>query len=309
MKPKDVHDGGWRGLAALCASLVLACNLPRGTASIPAARTAPATNVVAVVAPAPIAPSDIVRLVAARDDLYVIEPSLVRRYILHALPRALQFTQVMRWKEGADKVVMGRPLDLFLDGEALYILDSLGCLWRYDGPAYARSFVPLRLQSTQGKPVALALWQGDLLLLDPDKKEVWRYAPSNGGYNTVPHPLLAHSSSLLSGATRLAPSAAGLLVSRSDGSLVLVPWSRPDAPRLLPVRGVLGFWTSPGSSEAYVATAASVKKIDAARGAVQSSTAIDGLDGETPRDLARSPSGAFYVLTATRILRLTVRSL
>src|SRR2546421_1041597 len=93
----------------------------------------------------------LVRLVAARDDLYVIDNAAgdVLRYVLHGLAYAELFTQVMRRQERADGLIMGRPVDLFLAGERLLILDASGSLWSYWGPGYSRVVVPLRLQSNQ----------------------------------------------------------------------------------------------------------------------------------------------------------------
>ncbi len=251
------------------------------------------------------------RLVAAGDDLYVLDDAAahVRRYILHGLPHALQVTQVMRWREGDNGLIMGRPLDLFLAGERLLILDGLGSLWSYWGPSYARVLVPLRLQSNQGAPVAVALHEGNLLLLD-DSRQVWSYAPVAGGYDTVPRAALPRR---LTGApaTRLGVTARSLLALHADGTLTAYPWGRAAAAAAaaaaphIPL-AITGLWADAARAR-FLATAARELAIVGADGAVRWRAAVDGLDGETLRDVALSPSGQLYLLTGTRILLVTAR--
>jgi len=243
------------------------------------------------------------RLVAAGDDLYVVDRGAehVRRYILHGLPYALQMTQVMRWREGDNGLIMGRPLDLFLAGERLLMLDSLGSLWSYWGPGYARAVVPLRLQRNQGAPSAVALHGADLLLLDDDKRQVWEYAPAPGrGYDSPPRPLLATA---LPGApgVRLAVTARALLIARSDGTVTAVPWGQSRGGAWRVPLTVTGLWADGAHRDVLIATARELAVV-AADGAVRWRAPVRGLGAETVRDVARSPSGRLYLLTDTRIL-------
>jgi len=244
------------------------------------------------------------RLVAAGDDLYVVDRGAehVRRYILHGLPYALQMTQVMRWREGDNGLIMGRPLDLFLAGERLLVLDSLGSLWSYWGPGYARTLIPLRLQSNQGAPSAIALHGADLLLLDDDKRQVWDYAPAGRGYDSSPRPLLAAALSGAPGA-RLAVTAWALLIARSDGTVTAVPWGRSGGAWRVPLT-VTGLWADAAHTDVLVAAARELA-IVAADGATRWRALVRGLGAETVRDVALSPRGQLYLLTDTRILIVT----
>ena len=239
------------------------------------------------------------RLAAAGDDLYVLDAAAehVRRYTLNGLPSALQFTQVMRWREGDNGLIIGRPLDLSLVGERLFILDGLGALWSYWGPDYARAIVPLRLQSNQGSPVSAALHGTDLLLLD-DKRQVWDYASSGGGYDTVPHPLLARSLAGI-GAAHVGVTARALLVLRTNGAITDVPWGRTMGARLPIALSVTGLW-SDAARVRFLVTSARELAIIGAVGAVQWRATVGGLNGETLRDVALSPGGKLYLLTNTR---------
>lgn len=248
------------------------------------------------------------RLAAAGDDLYALDAAAahVRRYTLNGLPYALQFTQVMRWREGDNGLIMGRPLDLSLAGERLFILDGLGALWSYWGPDYARAIVPLRLQSNQGAPVSVALRGSDLhLLLLDDKRQVWEYAPSSGGYDTIPRPLLAGP---LAGAAavRLRVTARALLVLRANGVLTAVPWGQRSATVLRLPLAVTGLWSDAARAR-FLVTSAHELAIVGVDGAAQWRAAVAGLGGETLRDVALSPGGKLYLLTDTRILRVTAR--
>lgn len=289
----------------LAAVLALLCVLPPARDRRDAPMN-PSPSMQASVVTAASAGARFNRLVAARGDVYVIDAAAhhLRRYILHGLPYAEQFTQVMRWKEGANDLIMGQPLDLFLAGQRLLILDSLGTLWSYWGPGYLRSLVPLRLQSNQGAPVAVALHGVDLLLLDPAKMQVWQYASSGGAYDTTPRPLLARRLALLAGAVRLAVSRDALLVLRANGSLVAIPWSDPGAATMLrlPSR-VTGLWASPARRRFLVSTARDVALL-APAGALVWRIRVGGLGDEPMRDVALSPTGRLYVLTETRILLL-----
>ncbi len=246
------------------------------------------------------------RLAAAGDDLYTLDAAAehVRRYILNGLPYALQFTQVMRWREGDNGLIMGRPLDLSLTGERLFILDGLGALWSYWGPDYTRAIVPLRLQSSQGTPVSVALHGTDLLLLD-DKPQVWDYALSGGGYDTVPRPLLARP---LVGpaAARLGVTARALLVLRTNGAITAVPWGQTSDIALRIPLSITGLWSDAARAR-FLVTSARELAIVGADGAVQWRAAVGGLGGETLRDIAVSPNGKLYLLTDTRILLVTAR--
>jgi len=242
-------------------------------------------------------PGGATRLMAAADDLYLVTPNLVLRYTLHGLPTALQFTNVMRWREDDNKVVMGRPLDLFLDGERLLILDSLGSLWSYDGPTFGRVLAPLRLQSDQGTPVAVLLHGATLLVLDPQRGQIWSYVPALPGsawdYDTVPRPLLPRPSALLSQAVRLTAT-------------VSIPWTRPEAARLPSADGVTGLWSSPAATGMLAATGQDILALDGS-GRVTQRLRPSGLDGETIVDVAESPAGRLYVLTPTRVLLVHAR--
>jgi len=246
------------------------------------------------------------RLAAAGDDLYVLDAAAehVRRYTLNGLPYALQFTQVMRWREGDNGLIIGRPLDLSLTGERLFILDGLGALWSYWGPDYARAIVPLRLQSNQGAPISVALHGNDLLLLD-DKRQVWDYAPSGGGYDTVPRPLLARPLAGV-GAARVGVTARALLVLRANGAITDVPWGQTTDTTLPISLSVTGLWSDAARAR-FLVTSAHELAIVGADGAVQWRATVGGLNGETLRDIAVSPSGKLYLLTNTRILLVTAR--
>ncbi len=247
------------------------------------------------------------RLVAARDSLYVVDARAqhVRRYILNGLPYAELFTQVMRWREGANGLIMGQPLDLALNGERLNILDSLGSLWSYWGPSFGRLLVPLRLQSNQGTVVAVATRRSTLLLLDPGMREVWEYALAGGGYDTSPRPLTARPLAFLSAATRLAVSRDALLVLSSDGTLDVLPWAHPNKPmRLRLASAVTGLWAGATSGNIFVATAREVVLL-APSGGVTWRAMARGLKGETIQDVAWSAAGRLYLLTPTRILLVT----
>ncbi len=247
------------------------------------------------------------RLVAAGDDLYVLDAAAahVRRYILNGLPYALQTTQVMRWREGDNGLIMGRPLDLFLSGERLLILDSLGSLWSYWGPSYGRALVPLRLQSSQGAPSAVALHGDDLLLLDNDRRQVWDYALRAGGYDTVPRALLSRPLTAAP-AARLAVTARSLLILRADGALVSYLWGQPMAATLRAPLAVTALWAGAAHAR-FLATSARELAILSGDGAVRWRAPVAGLDGETLRDVALSPSDQLYLLTGTRILLVTAR--
>lgn len=244
------------------------------------------------------------QLVAAADDLYVLDTGSwhVRRYIMNGLPYAELFTQIMRWKEGDNGLIIGKPLDLFLTGERLFILDGLGSLWGYWGPTYNRALVPLRLQSNQGAPVAIALHGDHLLWLDADKRQVWSYAASGSGYDTVPHALLPRPLPALGTATRLAVSHAALLVLGRGGAVTALPWTDPGAAtRLAGSMAVTGLWASAAHSRFY-ATSAHDLAIVGPRGDAQWRAPVAGLRGQALRDVAVSPRGKIYVLTGTRIL-------
>ena len=255
--------------------------------------------------------AQLVRLAAARDDLYVIDNAAqdVLRYILHGPPYAELFTQVMRRKERADGLIMGRPVDLFLAGERLLILDDVGSLWSYWGPAYSRVVVPVRLQSDQGRPRAVALHGGALLLLDPSRRQVWLYRRDTaGGYDTAPRALLPRPLPALAGATRLAVSRAALLALRSDGSVLAIPWSHPRAARHLRLAvHATGIWATAAHGRFLVSSARSVA-LRAPGGALLWQVAVRGLDGAAIRAVALSPAGGLYVLTNTRILRVDTKA-
>jgi len=255
-------------------------------------------------------PGSATRLMAAADDLYLVTPNLVLRYTLHGLPTALQFTNVMRWREDDNKVVMGQPLDLFLDGERLLILDGLGSLWSYDGPTFGRVLAPLRLQSDQGTPVAVLLHGATLLVLDPQRGQIWSYIPARPGsawdYDTVPRPLLPRPSALLSKAVRLTATATALLALCSDGAVVSIPWARPEAARLPGADAVTGMWSSPAATGMLAATGQDILALDGS-GRVTRRLRPSGLDGETIVDVAESPAGRLYVLTPTRVLLVHAR--
>jgi len=246
------------------------------------------------------------RLAAAGDDLYVLDAAAehVRRYTLNGLPYALQFTQVMRWREGDNGLIIGRPLDLSLTGERLFILDGLGALWSYWGPDYARAIVPLRLQSNQGAPVSVALHGNDLLFLD-DKRQVWDYAPSGGGYDTVPRPLLARPLAG-AGAARVGVTARALLVLRTNGAITDVPWGQTTDTTLPIPLSVTGLWSDAARAH-FLVTSARDLAIVGADGAVQWRATVGGLNGETLRDITLSPNGKLYLLTNTRILLVMTR--
>jgi len=246
------------------------------------------------------------RLVAAGDDLYVLDAAAehVRRYTLNGLPYAVQFTQVMRWREGDNGLIIGRPLDLSLTGERLFILDGLGTLWSYWGPDYARAIVPLRLQRNQGAPVSVTLHGNDLLFLD-DKRQVWDYAPSGGGYDTVPRPLLARPPAGV-GAVRVGVTARALLVLRTNGAITAVPWGQMSDTALRIPLSVTALWSDAARAR-FLVTSAHELAIVGADGAVQWRATVGGLNGETLRDIAVSPSGKLYLLTNTRILLVTAR--
>ena len=247
-----------------------------------------------------------IRLVAGADDLYVIvAPGRVQRYILHGLPHADLFTQVMRWKEGANGLIMGRPLDLSLVGDRLLILDDRASLWSYQGAAYARALVALRVQSSQGRLDAVATHAGDLLALDRDRRRIWWYRAQGDGYDTAPRSLAARPIGALAGATRLAASSNGLLV-LTHGTVLLWPWNRPDAGRELRLdAGISGVWAAESHHRFLVSFARAVA-VCAPSGHVDEVLALRGLHGETVRDVALDPTGRLYVLTATRILRVSV---
>lgn len=291
-----------------CAALLLAiaAHPVVPTSSAAASPVDTAVRVVPV-APAMGADARLTRLVAAADDLYVIDagPYHVRRYILNGLPYAELFTQVMRWKEGDNGLILGQPLDLFLRGERLFILDSLGTLWGYWGPDYGRALVPLRLQSNQDAPVAAAMHGSDLLLLDPARRRIWMYAPdAMGGYDTMPRSLLARGLPALAGAIRLAVSRDALLVLLRDGRVLALPWARPERVAVvrLPFR-VTGLWASGTRTGLLIASRGEVALV-ALDGAVHWRVTLQGLDGEAITDVARSPAGALYVITHTRILHV-----
>ena len=303
-------SGAWRVAAWLGVCLVLLLPLLgvglRATAPRMAAEDGAHTLVVAKLGPA----AQLVRLVAASDDLYVIDNAAghVLRYVLHGLPYAELFAQVMRRRERANGLIMGRPLDLFLAGERLLILDDSGSLWSYWGPEYSRVVVPLRLQSDQGTPRAVALHGGALLLLDPARRQVWLYRRDTaGGYDTLPRALLPRSLPALADATRLAVSRDALLALHSDGSVLAIPWSHPRAARQLRlVVHATGIWATAAHGWFLVASARSVA-LRAPGGALLWQVAVRGLDGATIRAVALSPAGRLYVLTDTRILRVDTK--
>jgi hypothetical protein len=303
-------SGGWRAAAWLGVCLVFLLPLVdvglRATGLQVAAEDGAHTLVVATLGPG----AQLVRLAAARDDLYVMDNAAedVLRYVLHGLPYAELFTQVMRRRERADGRIMGRPVDLFLAGERLLILDDSGALWSYWGPAYSRVVVPMRLHSNQGTPRAVALHGGALLLLDPSRRQVWLYRRDPaGGYDTVPHALLPRPLPALAGATRLAVSRAALLALRSDGSVLAIPWSHPRAARQLRwVVHATGIWATAAHGRFLVSSARSVA-LRAPGGALLWQIAVRGLDGAAIRAVALSPTGWLYVLTTTRILRVDTK--
>lgn len=248
-----------------------------------------------------------IRLAADADSLYVIDaaPQHVRRYILNGLPYAELMTQVMRWREGADKLIMGRPLDLYLLGDRLFILDSMGTLWSYRGSDYTRALVPLRLQSNQGIVTAIALQGRNLLLLDPDRRQVWAYHPDlRGGYDTPPRGLLPHPLPSLAGARRLAAGRDALYVLLSAGGVLAIPWLHPGNAALLPVDGAAtGVWAGPSTAGCLVSFARRIAFV-APGGAIGRQIYVEGMGGDMIRDVALSPTGRLYILTRTRIMRV-----
>lgn len=293
-----------RAVTQLCAATLLCAMAARpGVATVAAEPAVRALPVMPDLGPG----ARLTRLAASRDDLYTIDaaPGHVQRYILHGLPYAEQFTQVMRWKEGADGLIMGRPLDLALSGERLLILDSLGSLWSYWGPDYSRVLVPLRLQSNQGTPVAVALHGADLLLLDPGKRAIWRYTPdARGSYDTRPHALTARPLAALSGALRLAVTRDALLVLCADGRVLALPWAHPDD--VVAVHTpfhVTALSASAAGTRMLVASANQIAML-APGGAVLWRATLAGLGSAAITDIARSPAGTLYVTTPARILRV-----
>jgi hypothetical protein len=199
---------------------------------------------------------------------------------------------------------MGRPLDIFLGGERLLILDDLASLWSYQGTDYQRSLVALRVQSWQGRLDAVAVHGSDLLVLDRDRRQVWSYRAASGGYDTVPVGLLPHPVPALAGASRLAVSQSALLTV-VRGAVLAIPWGRPTAWRVLRLGGTAtGVWATESRRRFLVSFARSVA-ICTPTGRVDLRVDVRGLQGEAIRDLALDPAGRLYVLTATRILRLT----
>lgn len=249
------------------------------------------------------------RFVAASDGLYVDNAGdhRITRYILNGLPYAELFTSVMRAREQEQGVIIGRPRDLFLSDPRLLVFDDRGSLWSYWGPTYQRSIVPLRLQRNQGTPTALTLHGSALILLDPDRHQIWRYRQSGAGWATVPVPMLAHPSALLAGGRRLAATPTALLVLRADGRVVRVPWDHPAQAALVRgVTGATGIYANPASDRYIVTTAHRVIELDASGARLWQTTVEDagGASGKTLRDVAMSPANQLYVLTATRVLRV-----
>lgn len=294
----------WRRLLCLAVALLVAAAAAAGRSQVGAvAYQSPmsaATTLVAVGG----AGARFTRLAVTSDDVYAIDdaPHNLRRYILHGLPYAQQFTQVMRWKEGANGLIMGRPVDLYAAGQRLLILDSAGALWSYWGPDYARAIVPLRLQSNQGAPVALAMHGADLLLLDPARRTVWRYSARGGGYDTVPVALTARPLPQLAGALRLAVSRDALLALRADGAIVVMPWAHLASVHIWRLSSpIVGLWASPTSTQVLVTMGQEVALV-ASFGQVLWRARITGLGGEALRDVAMAPRHRLFVLTRTRIL-------
>ncbi len=290
--------------AALTALLLLAACWSVGIAAAGGPRSAATAGTVVVARLGSGAQG--IRLAAGSDDLYVVDAASghVERYILHGLPHAELFTQVMRWKEGANGLIMGRPLDLYLVGGRLLILDDLASLWSYQGSDYQRTLVALRVQSWQGRLDAVAVHGSALLVLDRDRRQVWSYRAASGGYDTVPRGLLPRPLVALAAASRLAASQSALLTI-AHGAVLAIPWNHLAAWRELRLGGtVTGVWATESRRRFLVSFARSVA-ICTPRGQVDLRVAVRGLQGQTIRDLALDPAGRLYVLTATRILRLT----
>src|SRR5205085_3292975 len=193
-------------------------------------------------------------------------------------------------------------------GERLVIFDAAGSLWSYWGLKYSRVVVPLRLQAGQGRPRAVALHGGALLLLDPARRQVWLYRRDTaGGYDTAPRALLPRPLPALAGATRLAVSRDALLALRSDGSVLAIPWSHPrEARQLRLVVHATGIWATAAHGRFLVSSARAVA-LRGPGGALLWQVAVRGLDGAAIRAVALSPAGRLDVLTDTRSLRVETK--
>lgn len=302
-----------RRLGVLAAALLIAVATVTATAGLAARRPVaasagtllPQRSAATIVVASLGAGAQATRLAAGADDLYVIDAAAahVRRYILHGLSRAELFTQVMRWKEGAAGLIMGRPLDLSLAGGHLLILDDLASLWSYRAADYSRALVPLRVQSWQGRLDALALHGADLFVLDRDRRQMWRYAPSSGGYDTAPRAVMARPDGALATAGRLASSQSALLA-LSHGVVLVFPWRRSEASRALRLaQPVTGLWATE-SRQRFLVSFAHAVSICTPSGHVDQVLGLRDMRGEMIRDLALDPTGRLYVLTASRILRV-----
>lgn len=104
---------------------------------------------------------------------------------------------------------------------ALVALDTAGQLWVYD-PAWpdATSSIPLGPAPGGGMPVAMAVFEGRLYLLDPTADQIWRYRPRDGGYPDRAEPYFpTRSPQPLAGARDLAING-NIYVLFRDGEVV-----------------------------------------------------------------------------------------
>ncbi len=251
------------------------------------------------------------RLAAAADDLYVIDAAgqRVRRYILHGQPAAQLFAEVLRWKEGADKIVIGQPVDMVMRGDRLLILDSLDSLWSYAGSTYQKGIVPLRVESDQGTLAGLAIHGTDLLVLDATHGAIWRYRPdAAGSYDDVPVRLGLPPSTVRPALIAIAAGRRAFFELKRDGSLLAIPWQRPEAARHLTLSSAIrAFWGDDLHDGILVALDGQVVALTL-QGTVTWRQSFQLPRGEAANGLAVSPRGVVYLLTPNNILRLAKRA-
>ncbi|MHB1131140.1 MAG: NHL repeat-containing protein [Chloroflexota bacterium] len=214
------------------------------------------------------------RVLSVGDDLYVLDRGAGTVWML-TLSKDLGTTGAPKalWKRGdaLDGVTLGDAMASFwMYGgapglpEQVYALDGAGVLVRLgkDKPSQA-----MRLPAAAALPLVKgAVGQaGNLYVLDPQRRVVWRYLPGAGGYDRPPQEYLNEETAPgLSGAVDLAGDG-NLFVLFSDGQITrfsggkaqTFPAVVPDSPLRKPV----SITVSPATKYVYVADAGNARVV------------------------------------------------
>ena len=145
---------------------------------------------------------DLSRVIVSGDSLYVLDKGLneVQRFVLSSLKDSVTPMEgekpVLSKGQQVDNTLITDFVDMtWVDATGnqrskLLSLDTARNLFSYDvtwGPAK----VPLASPETIGAPLLTSGYNGNLYIADGQAGQIWRYRPSQNGYENAPEPYLA----------------------------------------------------------------------------------------------------------------------